>query len=322
MNRWLIIHEYNDYLTHPDIIGLYVKLDEKTGARLKDKKGRFLFTPRNADKVKVGDHIAYYCKKGKNTEVEMAIIGLFEITEGPGVFSSDWSDSVHYKIQPLHTISKEKIFTFDMMRAKLKFFQGKDGIPYSKRAAGWKLQGSVFSLKPEDFELLKEFFETKKKPDKKPIKSEEDESAEFEELGHLLFTFEKKIRYMIKTVLSKRFGEEWWSRAISSTIQKEVERNIAQQKKKDELKGEFQKKYEKVDFLDFSRYNEILMKRWKLFEKIFPNKNDVDSWLREISDARNPIAHHREHLDYAERSICRKFMNRILSFIQKWEKSQ
>ena len=82
------------------------------------------------------------------------------------------------------------------------------------------------------------------------------------------------------------------------------------------------RKYNKIDFIEFSRYIEIILARrnWKFFMEIFPDKNQITQYLNEITYIRNPVAHHRD-IDNDTKILCRQYIKRILSFIRKWEQS-
>jgi len=153
---------------------------------------------------------------------------------------------------------------------------------------------------------------------KKEIKHSLTKKTKVEtKINDMIKAFEKRLRTFLKKTFNEQ-NENWWQDYIPLRIQEETIERLEKQKKVDEELGVLNKSYDKIDFLDFSRYIEIIISKrnWELFKDIFYDKNRIHIYFKEISNARNAIAHHRKIVKESQ-SICKAYIRRILSQIEK-----
>ena len=103
-----------------------------------------------------------------------------------------------------------------------------------------------------------------------------------------LYTIENIVRIIINSILTAQIGTNWWTMAVSKTLQDKVSR--------------YQKKYiaqpwysspgtHDIYYLDLTDYNEILRDNSHLFLPIIP---DIDQWIARLEQVRLPrnvVAH-------------------------------
>jgi len=142
MKYWIINHRYSSYEEHKDLIGLPAKFNNN---------GELVPKYRVINEIEQGDKFVYYCPSPKS-----AVIGVFEIIEGPDNYASDWKKSIQFKIRPIYPIKEENQISYYDLIELLKFFKDDQGNQLSKHSAALKLKGTIKPLEKSDFEKVVE----------------------------------------------------------------------------------------------------------------------------------------------------------------------
>lgn len=117
----------------------------------------------------------------------------------------------------------------------------------------------------------------------------------------LIDSIETALRDTIHETLTGAYGHEYWKPGIaqvsgetSKAVMERIENHV--QKTPGKSKGHYQNLRARLDFLDVSDYERILLrgKNWQLFTPIFRSKNDCKRFLNDFRDFRNAIKHGRD----------------------------
>ncbi len=106
---------------------------------------------------------------------------------------------------------------------------------------------------------------------------------------------EYNLRALINEALTDEYGENYWDEnIIPSDIKAVVFKKINQEIKKYPLKKKALEKSEnKLLFLDLMDYCKIMLSNWTLFCDIFNSKTDLERYLVDLKNYRNPLKHGR-----------------------------
>ncbi len=106
---------------------------------------------------------------------------------------------------------------------------------------------------------------------------------------------ENQLRKLIHAVLIKKFGPDYWGKAIPSNITSKVENKTKEFLKKNPSKTEFDISLtEKLAFCDIMDYSNIVLKNWEYFEDIFRSKFEIEKRFIALKDFRNAVKHNRD----------------------------
>lgn len=118
---------------------------------------------------------------------------------------------------------------------------------------------------------------------KLPLKKKLEEPKE--QMGYgLINNFERELRNYIVNSMNHYFGDDWWNR-----VSKDVNKRVIERRENTESPL--------IDYVDFSDYSKIIIKRdnWsEVFQEKFQNKDRIKVWLEEINQIRNKIMHSRK----------------------------
>jgi len=111
------------------------------------------------------------------------------------------------------------------------------------------------------------------------------------ELYNMLITLEGKLRKLIEHAF--RNDKKWWKTRLPQDVRARAEEKFEREEK---LKKEYSTRtFQKIEFLDFSDYEEIIKKRdnedYFFSKKIFPSKSFLLTRLYELAPMRNIIVH-------------------------------
>lgn len=108
------------------------------------------------------------------------------------------------------------------------------------------------------------------------------------EVYPLIYVLENLLRNFISSKLSKKHGNDWWNKKVSSGIKREVDG-----RKRSEGKNRWHSKRGEHDifYTDFGDLKNIIINNWQDFRDIFPRVEWVSNKLDEIEMSRNIIAH-------------------------------
>lgn len=104
-----------------------------------------------------------------------------------------------------------------------------------------------------------------------------------------LYVFENSVREVIKRVLSRTHGDNWWDVCISPKI-----RQFAQSRMDDDERNAWHGRRgdHPIYYVDISHYISIIQTRWSDFEDLFPSQSWVIERINEIARSRNVVDHH------------------------------
>jgi len=104
-----------------------------------------------------------------------------------------------------------------------------------------------------------------------------------------LYLFENSMRELIRRILSKEFGDSWWSK-VPPTIQTKAKENQER-----ELKDKWHsaRGAEPIQYVDLVDLATIVVSRslWKHFASLFPRKEFVTSLVHDFNVSRRIVAH-------------------------------
>lgn len=111
----------------------------------------------------------------------------------------------------------------------------------------------------------------------------------------LLKEFENEMRLFIQRTLQNKYGESWWKTRIPKDVREACDEKM---KSRDNIPGIDKKETEPIDYMDFTDYSRVILKRdhWReVFSKFFID----DAWIKtrlmyDIKPIRNDLAHNRE----------------------------
>lgn len=113
----------------------------------------------------------------------------------------------------------------------------------------------------------------------------------------LIDSFEPEMRKFIETKLRTLFGDEWWDKGVDIQIRRKAEA----QRDKEKARGV---EAELIDCLDMDHYRLIMTDspNWKsIFGPVFKDEAALLARLKILKDIRNPVAHSRGLLKYADK---------------------
>jgi len=152
--------------------------------------------------------------------------------------------------------------------------------------------------------------------------TEKRERISFEKLEpyQTLKELETSLRLFIEEKL-KQLTINWWKERIPSDVQEKAKENMS----KNESPWPWVKTEEKspIFYINFPDYGKIIQRRdnWNdVFLKIFRDPGMIISWLKELEDIRNKIAHFR-NITVEESTTLRLNTSKILKTIKPSEKS-
>ena len=172
MKYWIIVHDYINFVEHPDLIGITAKKNIEANEFIRKKDGSYIPRFKQYKGViidpKIGDKIAYYCPKDYKT-----IIGLFDIIDGPNKFIEDWETPIQFKIREIEPINPDNYIPYFEMTEKLAFFTDEStGTQFTGQSAANKIHGPIKPINYKDFNWIYQRYTGKKDDFPKPSDSD------------------------------------------------------------------------------------------------------------------------------------------------------
>jgi hypothetical protein len=180
----------------------------------------------------------------------------------------------------------------------------------------WKLGVDIqkFDLTPQDLDELKELIKRVQLPTpiiqrvskppqeavivqigRKPVDtlilppSLGREAEKMSEVYSLIYVLENSFRHLIRGILEKKHGSDWWNRAnIPSDIKKLVE---SRQKHEEANRWHAKRGAHEIYYTDFNDLGRIIVNNWDDFRQIFLKQHRLRTKLEEIELSRNIVAH-------------------------------
>lgn len=114
---------------------------------------------------------------------------------------------------------------------------------------------------------------------------------EAKEMAHVypyIYLFENSVRYLIKEILEKKYGDNWWEDLAPSDAKREVSKRMA---KEDIHRWHARRGEHPIFYTDMHNLYSIIVKNWDDFKDMFPDQDWVKSRVEEIELSRNIVAH-------------------------------
>lgn len=126
-----------------------------------------------------------------------------------------------------------------------------------------------------------------------------EEAKDMAKVYPIVYLFENSVRNLIKIVLEKKYGQNWWDNKVPLAVRQEVEKRLVKEK---ENRWHGKRGAHKIFYTNIGDLNSIITTNWKDFEELFPSQAWIKSRIDEIELSRNVIAHNNP---LSERDIKR-----------------
>lgn len=103
----------------------------------------------------------------------------------------------------------------------------------------------------------------------------------------IFYCLENSIRTIVREVLSKKFGVDWWEKAVDDKIKLDVADRI----RKDQDSSFTLRSENHLDFANFGELSNIIEKQWDCFDDLFTSKPAMKKVMSSLNTLRGPIAH-------------------------------
>lgn len=146
--------------------------------------------------------------------------------------------------------------------------------------------GSLIEQPPQPEEVIRERLDVSKTPF---LNSNDIDNAY--KMGHLyvaIHCLENSVRCLVRNVLSKTLGDNWWDKAASDPMQQKLADRKSREAKNRWLPS---RGGDELNYMDWSDLVKLMRKYHKDFEKFFPDIKFVELRLEELENLRNTIAH-------------------------------
>ena len=124
-----------------------------------------------------------------------------------------------------------------------------------------------------------------------------------------LYVLENSLRIVIKRVLEKKYGKDWWDHCVK----KEVKDLVDERKKRERTTPWHGKRGQhEIFYSDFPDLKTIISRNWDSFKEIFPTQPWIFQRLEELEHPRNVVAHNNP--------VSAEDMTRIVLYFSDWTK--
>ena len=103
-----------------------------------------------------------------------------------------------------------------------------------------------------------------------------------------IYLFENSVRYLIKEILGRKYGDNWWEEKAPTATKREVMKRIARE---DVHRWHAKRGAHPIFYSDMHDLYSIIVKNWKDFKDLFPDQTWIKSRVEEIELSRDIIAH-------------------------------
>jgi len=108
-------------------------------------------------------------------------------------------------------------------------------------------------------------------------------SAQYE----VFYCLENSIRTIVREVMSRKFGIEWWEKGVEDKIKIDVALRI----QRDQDSSFTLRSGDNLDFANFGELSNIIEKQWDCFDDLFTSKVAMKKVMSALNTLRGPIAH-------------------------------
>jgi hypothetical protein len=134
-----------------------------------------------------------------------------------------------------------------------------------------------------------------------------DEAKEMSKVYPIVYLFENSVRNLIRIVLEKKYGSNWWSYKVPPSIQREVQKRLEQEKKN---RWHGKRGAHPIFYTDIEDLSSIIVTNWNDFKELFPNQEWIKVRISEIELTRNTIAHNNP--------LSKRDIQRLKIYFQDW----
>lgn len=115
------------------------------------------------------------------------------------------------------------------------------------------------------------------------------DAQEMARLYPIYYVLENSIREVIRRILSKAHGKDWWATQAPPNVQKRVTNRKAKEKRSP---WHGRRGSHEIFYSDFGDLRAIIEKNWSDFTSFFPTRPWITNRLDELEHPRNILAHH------------------------------
>lgn len=146
--------------------------------------------------------------------------------------------------------------------------------------------GTLLEQAPSPEEVIRERLDVSNTPF---LNSTDIENAyKMGQLYVAIHCLENSVRYLIRDVLSKTLGNNWWDKAASTPMVQKLQSRKSREAKHRWLSS---RGADELNYMDWSDLVTLIRKFHKDFERLIPDIKFVELRLEELENLRNTIAH-------------------------------
>ena len=107
-----------------------------------------------------------------------------------------------------------------------------------------------------------------------------------------LYVFENSVREVIRRVLSKQYGDDWWTVCIKAEHPKVYSNADSRMENEERNAWHRRRGNHEIHYTDISDLVTIIEGQWSHFKDLFPDQPWVTQRIKEIARSRNVVDHH------------------------------
>ncbi len=108
----------------------------------------------------------------------------------------------------------------------------------------------------------------------------------------IVYVFENSVREVIKIIMTKKFGKDWWDYLLTPKAMK-MKKNANNRIQDEKINAWHGKRgNHPIYYTDLDDFYDFIDEYWPDFKNIFQDKSWVKTRIKEISRSRNTIDHH------------------------------
>jgi hypothetical protein len=135
---------------------------------------------------------------------------------------------------------------------------------------------------------------------------------EMAEIYPKYYVLENSVRVVIKRILEKKHGKNWWQQRVAKPVRDTV---VERMNKEAKQPWHGKRGQHEIFYSDFSDLKKIIIKNWDDFREIFPSQAWISQKLDELEHPRNVIAHHNP-LSPEDKKRIELYFSDLISLLQ------
>lgn len=104
----------------------------------------------------------------------------------------------------------------------------------------------------------------------------------------LVYVFENSVREVIKLLMAKAFGDDWWEKKVADSVRRKTQGRIDDE---EHNAWHGRRGSHPVYYTNIGDLAKIVVANWPQFEQILPNQGWFTSRINEIELSRNVLEH-------------------------------